>query len=301
MSTDDVGGDWRELALLWAARRSGALDALATTAGTPSDLAAATDVEPAAAERLLAALEAVGMLTRVGDEYEPTDRMLGVLTTTDLRSIGTTPADLDAFDRWVNLPETLTGAAPPDQPDALRNDLGRRTALDDARCRAEVTTAVHAAPTGDRVLVIGDGAGVRAREFAARGWSVTLQDAPERIDAVRPLLRSTPIDLRASEPTDAPDCDLVVGCEVLSRHDSERARAVVEAAGEAAPVGVFLDAFHGATPDAELRDVGALAAGSGRVHTTGDVSGWLETVFGAGAVESVPASPLSAAVGRAID
>ncbi|PSP36344.1 hypothetical protein BRC63_08845 [Halobacteriales archaeon QH_10_70_21] len=66
-------------------------------------------------------------------------------------------------------------------------------------------------------------------------------------------------------------------------------------------VAVFLDAFAGATPDAELLGVGLLAAGAGRVYDADAVRRWLEAAFGAATVESVPASPLSAAVGRAID
>lgn len=302
MPTDEADRPpWRELALLWAARRCGALDALATEAGTPGDLTEATDFEDEAAERLVAALHARGYLARLGDEYEPTDRMLGFMTKTDLRSIGRRPGELDAFERWVALPERLAGEAPPEPTDALRNDLGRMAAVDDARLRSEVTTAVHAAPEGEHVVVVGDGAGHRAREFADRGWRVTLLDRPERIDAVEPLLRSTPVDLRAGAATDVPDCDLVVGVETLRGHDADGARAVVEAAGDAAPAAVFLDAYRGATPDAELLDIEQLSTGEGRIHDTEAVRGWLEAAFDDGSVEAVPASPLSAAVGRAID
>lgn len=289
---------WRGLALLWAARESGALDALATEAGTPAALATAADLDPDAADRLVVALHARGYLTRVGDEYEPTDRMLGFMTKTDLRSIGRRPSEVDAFERWVHLPDTLAGAVPPEPPDAVRNDLGRTAGHGETRVRSAVTTAVHAAPAGEHVVVIGDGAGRRAREFADRGWTVTLLDSPERVDAAEPLLRSTPVDLRRGGPTDVPDCDLVVGVETLRRHDPGGAGAVVEAAGDAAPAAVFLDAYRGATPDAELLDVDRLAAGEGRVHDAEAVRDWLEAAFGTATVEAVPESPLSAAVGR---
>ena len=44
---------WRELALLWAARECGALEALATRAGTPEAVAEAADIDPAGAEALV--------------------------------------------------------------------------------------------------------------------------------------------------------------------------------------------------------------------------------------------------------
>lgn len=291
---------WREIALLWAARRCGALEALATSSGTPTDVAEATGVDEDAAERLVTALETEGFLARVGEEYEPTNRLLGFLTKTDLRSIGRLPAELDAFDRWVALPETMAGEAPTDPPDALRNQLGREAAADETRVRSEVTTAVHAAPDGDRVVVVGDGPGRRVVEFAERGWDVTLLDARERIDAVEPLLRREPVELRAGEPTDLPDCDLAVFVGTLSERDAEDAYAIVEAARQASPAAVFLDTFHGVTEDAALADIDQLATGAGHVHDAETVRSWLTSTFGDAAIKSVPGSPISAAIGRAI-
>ncbi|PSQ44051.1 hypothetical protein BRD07_00775 [Halobacteriales archaeon QS_9_68_42] len=54
---------WRELALLWAARECGALEALAARAGTPEAVAEAADIDPAGAE---AAVEAAGAAAPVG-------------------------------------------------------------------------------------------------------------------------------------------------------------------------------------------------------------------------------------------
>ena len=292
---------WRELALLWAARECGALDALATRAGTPEAVAEAADIDPAGAEALVGALHAQGLLARVDGEYEPADRMLGFLAKTDLRSVGADPAAVDAFERWVRLPETLAGAAPPNPPDATRNDLGRAAAVDELRVRSEVTAAVRAAPDGETVALLGDDAGRRDVEFAARGWTPTLVVPPERIEAVEPLLRSAPVELVAGGPDDLPASDLVIGVEALSGRDPAGAEAVVEAASAAAPVGVFPDAFRGETADAELLDVEAVAADEGRMQEAGAVRSWLASAFGEAAVESVPAGPLAAAVGRAID
>jgi hypothetical protein len=291
---------WREIALLWAARRCGALDALSTTAGTPEAVADATDIDPEAAERLVAALQSQGFLARVDGEYEPTNRLLGFLTKTDLRSIGRLPAELDAFERWVALPETLGGEAPPKPSDALRNELGKEAATDETRLRSEVTTAVHAAPDGDSVVVVGDGAGRRAVEFARRGWSVTLLDSEARIDAAEPLLRRESVDLRRGDGTEIPPCDLVVGVKTLSRRDGDSAANHVAAAAAAAPAAVFFDTFGGETPGAALVDIDRLAAGAGRVHDLETARPWLGEAFDEVSVEAVPSSHHSALVGRSI-
>ncbi|MFT4882586.1 MAG: hypothetical protein ACI8U4_000080 [Natronomonas sp.] len=304
MPTEDRAAvEWRELALLWAARRCGALDALATSAGTADGVADEAAIDPDGAERLVHALEAEGFLTRVDGEYEPTNRLLGFLTKTDLRSIGRLPAELDAFDRWVALPETLAGADPPDPDDALRNELGRERAADAARVRSEVTTAVHAAPDGDRVVVLGDGGGSRAVEFAKRGWTATLYDTPERIEAVEPLLSHESVELQACDPTDLDllPYDLVVGVGVLQRYDTEDARAIVAAAGNAAPAAVFIDAFQGVTDAAALEDIDRLAAGRGAAHDAAMVRSWLADDYGDVGIEVVPSSPYSAAVGRVLE
>lgn len=292
--------EWRELALLWATRRCGALEALSTTAGTAESVADQADLDAGDAERLVAALETRGFLDRVDGELEPTNRLLGFLTKTDLRSVGSLPAELDAFQRWVSLPEALAGAPAPEPPETVRNQLGSEATVDDRRLRSEVTTAVRAAGGGDSVIVVGDGAAGRASEFAARGWDVTLLDGPDRIDAIEPLCRSEPFELRAGEPTAVPACDLAVFVGTLRRHGAAAGREIVEAA-EAASVAVFFDVFGGATDGASLVDVERLAAGSGRVHDAASVRSWLRSSFDAASVRSVPASPLSAAVGRAID
>jgi hypothetical protein len=303
---ENAAVEWRELAVLWTARRCGALEALATEAGTADAVARAAGIDPKGADRLVAALEARGFLTRVDGEYEPTNRLLGFLTKTDLRSVGRLPAELDAFDRWVALPETLAGAEPPEPDDALRNELGRERAADAARVRSEVTTAVHAAPDGDRVVVIGDGGGARAVEFAERGWSVTLCDTPGRIEAAEPLLARQQVTLRAGEaedPTggDLPPCDIVVGVGALGRYDPADARRIVTAASEAAPTAVFLDAFRGVTDGAALADIDRLAAGRGAAHDAVAVRSWLADGFAEVRIEAVPTSPYSAAVGRVVE
>ncbi|MFT4905176.1 MAG: hypothetical protein ACI8UR_001747 [Natronomonas sp.] len=297
---DGTEPEWRDIALLLAARRCGALDALATDAGTAEEVAKTADIDPVAAGRLIAALEAAGFLTRVDGASEPTNRLLGFLTKTDLRSIGRMPGEVDAMEQWQALPETMAGEASPEPADAFRNTLGREAALGEARLRSEVTAAVHAAPNGDDIVVVGDGPGRRAIEFAERGWNVTLLDTADRIEAVEPLLEHEPVELRAGTPTDVPECDLVVYAGALHEYDAERARDIVASASEAATTAVFLDAFRGETAGAELVDIDLLAAGAGAIHDAAAVRSWLVDAFETVDIEPVVSSPLSAAIGRAI-
>ena len=113
--------------------------------------------------------------------------------------------------------------------------------------------------------------GRRAREFATRGWAIVLPVPAERAEAVAPLLRSTAVDVRSGDTTDLPACDPVVG--------------------------VFFEALGGETGDAELRGVGALAAGAGRVHDAETVRSWP----GSALVGSRRVGARNPTVGRAIE
>ena len=184
MPTDErTGLDTEELLLVWAARRTGVLDALLTTAGTPCEVADATDVAEPSARRLVEALAELGFFAAVGDEYEPTNRALGMLAKRDVRSIGPIPHALDRLDELVGLPETLeTGVAPERRDDWEANALGAHYATDPAVVRACVTAAVRANPDASSVVDLCGGSGVYAREFAARGLDATLVESPSAVD-----------------------------------------------------------------------------------------------------------------------
>lgn len=208
--------DERVRRLLWAAREAGVLDAVLGEAGTPPAVAAAAGVTEKAAAVTIEVLADAGFLARVGDEYEPTNRALGLFAKRDLRSIGRLPHAVDVEGCWARLPETMaTGEAPPRPADWLRNRLGADAATDESVVRARVTAAVRAlhGPDGagardgttgadgqPRVLDVAGGSGVHAREFVARGFDARLQDAPAAIEAVEPLLAGTAVSLVAAAP-----------------------------------------------------------------------------------------------------
>jgi len=119
--------DYRELLLLRAARETGVLDALVSSADTPAEVAETAGVTERAAELTVDALRAMGLLERVGDAVEPTNLMLGFITKTDVRSVGSLPHELDRVESLVALPETMrTGDPPEPRRDATRNRLGAR-------------------------------------------------------------------------------------------------------------------------------------------------------------------------------
>lgn len=248
--------DYRELLLLRAARETGVLDALVSEADTPADVAAATGVTERAAELTVDALRDAGLLADVGDGVEPTNRMLGFITKTDVRSIGSLPRELDRVEALVALPETMRSGAPPDPGvKATRNRLGAEAAADDASVRAAVTAAVREHPDAASVLVVAGGAGRHAVEFARRGFDVTMLDEQPVVDAVEARLDSERVDLRAGDPLDgvAGEFDVVFHAGVARERGPGENRELLRAAREATGDGglaIHVDVLRDGTPDA---------------------------------------------------
>lgn len=237
--------DHRERQLLWAARETGALEALVTSADDPAALVADTDLTAAAAAVLVTALTERGYLERVGERYEPTDALLGVLTTTDVRSVGTLPATLDDTDRLAALPATLEGGDPPRRDEsALVHDLGA-AATDRAGARAVAAVAREAAPAARRVLVLPGAPGRVAVALAAADNdagadpppAVTVADRPVALAAAEAVLAGTdvgthPTGTPPGEGGPLPEADLVV-TPVGRRRLAPGSEALVAAADRA--------------------------------------------------------------------
>jgi hypothetical protein len=171
--------DHRELLFLRALRTTGVLDALVETAGTAEAVAAETALTPGAAAVALEILTDLDYLAHVEDTYEPTNELLGLLTTTDVRSIGTLPAALDEAENLVGLEQTLRGGDAPGIGDRhLVHALGAAAATDRGRIRAVATAIRRAAPPQREALLVGGAPGRLAVELADRGRSVTLADRP---------------------------------------------------------------------------------------------------------------------------
>jgi len=280
--------DYRELLLLRAARETGVLDALVSDADTPSEVAESAGVTDRAAELTVDALCDMGLLERVSDGVEPTNRMLGFITKTDVRSIGTLPSELDRLDALVALPETMERGHPPKpRGDELRNRLGAAAAEDDASVRAAVTAAVREHADADSVLVVA-GAGHHAREFARRGFDVTLLAEPSVVDAVEPLLDSERVELVAGDPLDGVegDFDLVFHAGVAREYGAEENRRLLEAARDAAAEGghaVHVDVLRGETANAGTTAELLATTEAGACHDAATLGEW----FGDAGFEAV--------------
>lgn len=277
----DLGLD--ELLLLWAARRSGVLDALASRAGTPEAVAGEAGVTDHAARVAVDALAELGFLRRVGGEYELTNRALGFLAKRDVRSIGRLPHALDVIEYLVALPETMETGSPPAEPsDWLRNRLGAHAATETATVRGCVTAAVRARPGANRVLDVRGAAGVYADEFAARGYDATLVDDAAVLEVVAPMYDDGPVSLRAGSPTALPAVgeagpDIVFAADLLRTQSPAENRAFLEAAADVlAPNGVVVvtDVVGGADAPATGVAIERLALGSGGVYDAATVRDW---------------------------
>ncbi|KAB1192475.1 SAM-dependent methyltransferase [Haloferax sp. MBLA0076] len=299
------------LALLWAARESGVIDALTTNAGTAEAVAESAGIDLRAARITVEALASMGFIKRVGDEYEITNRALGFLAKRDVRSIGRLPHALDYVSLYTDLPQTMATGDAPDFPDEwVRNRLGAHDATDESVVRACVTAAVREEPDATRVLDLAGTSGVFAREFVERGYDVTFVEDAETVDVVRPLLSRAGVNVVAGDPTNPPvsGFDLVFVGDAFAGRDAKEAVLLVEGAYDALESGgtaVFVDTLHGqcSTEATTRRAVDALALGRGDLYDEATVRSWVDSAgFDRQMSQDVPGTDLQAIVAeRAVD
>jgi hypothetical protein len=290
------------LLLLWAARRTGVLEALLSSAGTPAEVAAETEVSEPQAERLVGALADLGFFEAVGDEYEPANRALGLLAKRDVRSIGSIPRTLDRLDELVGLPETLETSVPPERHDDWEaNALGAHCATNDAVVRACVTAAVRAAPDADSVVDLCGSSGVYAGEFAARGLATTLVTSPAAAELLG-RVHGDGVRIHAGAPGALDRTfDVAFLGDALSSMDPAAARATCAAAADLLGgdgIVVTADAFADAGEASVAAQARGLASGHGGVHAPGTVRDWFsEAGLSAVRVSEIPGTDRRAAIG----
>ncbi|MFT4890949.1 MAG: SAM-dependent methyltransferase [Halobacteriales archaeon] len=307
MSTAPPDGFDATTVLLWVARRTGALEALMTSAGTAEEVAAETTLTDRAARVLVGGLADAGIVERVDGTYEPTNRALGFLARRDLRSIGGRPHELDLLDRFLELPAAMRSGEVPGEPEGwTRNRLGTAAATDEATVRAIVTAAVREAPASARVLDVGGAPGHLAREFVARGHDVTVLDDGDAIEACQALLSPEPIDLLSGDPVEElpADFDLVFAAGMAHLLGPDANRDLVANAREALVDGgrlVLVDALRGDSPLAPAAALEALATSErGEVYDAPTVRTWLDDAgFERIDARTIPGTDLRAVVGRA--
>lgn len=302
-ATDDLGT--AELALLWAARETGVLEVLLTEVGTASEAAERAGVSDHAARIVVDCLLEMGLLRRVGDEVEPTNRALGFLATEDVRSVGHLPHAVDLFERFRRLPEAVQAGRSPAPPENWTHHLlGARMARDDDVVDAAVAAVAAADPDATRVLELCGGPGRHATELADRGLDVTLLDGADVVEAVEPMLAGSPVDLRAGSVLDlgGADYDVVYAVDVawsLSREENAMLVAAAAAALTGGGTFVLVEPLYGHSERAVETSVRALATGEGECYAEADVAGWC---FEAGLddveVADVPGTPYQAVVAR---
>ncbi|WP_439028459.1 class I SAM-dependent methyltransferase [Haloarchaeobius sp. DT45] len=320
------------LFLLWAARETGVLDALVADADTPAQVAARTGITERAARLTVETLADEGFFKLVEGAYEPTNRALGFLAASDLRSVSRLPHELDVLAALRELPETMQSGEPPadvtDAADAIWNDLGHVQATDVATVRASVTAAQHAvaSPGGprsaNRVLDVGGAPGPYAVEFATRGYDVTLLDTAERLAESESLLAHEPVetvtgDPEALDPEDGEMAFPVVDCVFVPMRthefDAETNRRLVSRAHDVLTGGrdvaesgdstgwlVVVDYLRDRSPRASATAVTELATGTGACYTGDQYREWFDTAgFRAIQVRDVPGTDRQVVLGQA--
>ncbi|AEN04714.1 hypothetical protein Halar_0949 [halophilic archaeon DL31] len=283
-TTGDSDLETVELALLWAARETGLLEALLRETGSPNEAAAVSGVTERAARVTIDALVDLGFFERVEDGVEPTNRVLGLLATRDVRSIGQVPSALDQFDAFAALPTAMRRDNPERQPRSrtvqrTRHQLGASEAVDDATVRATVD-AIHAAnPDAERVLALADGPGRHARELADRGPAVTLLEGSAVGDVVEPLLAGGDVSLQTGclPDLESGSHDLIFLVDGLWQSAAGENRFTLRAVERVlAPGGAFVavEPLRDHSDTAAAVAATALATGRGEPYTEATVAGW---------------------------
>jgi SAM-dependent methyltransferase len=260
------------------------LEALLRETGSPTEAAEISGVTERAARVTIDALVDLGFFERVENGVEPTNRVLGLLATRDVRSIGQVPSALDQFDAFAALPTAMRRDTPERQPRSrtaqqTRHQLGASEAVDDTTVRATVD-AIHAAnPDAARVLALADGPGRHARELADRGPAVTMLDGRAVGEVVEPLLAGGELALetRSLAAVEPDSYDLIFLVDGLWESTPGENRFMLRAAERAlAPGGAFVAVEplrdHSAT--AATVAAKALASGRGEPYSEATVAVW---------------------------
>ncbi|WP_435361385.1 methyltransferase domain-containing protein [Haloarchaeobius sp. DFWS5] len=301
--------DTETLFLLWAARATGILDALLDDADTPAEVAAETGVTERAARLTVETLADEGFFKTVDGTYQPTNRTLGFLAVSDLRSVGQFPHELDLLDSLGALPATMRGEQDSaDEPDSPWNRLGYVQATPEATVRASVTVAQHAVPGPATVLDLGGAPGTYAMEFARRGYDVTLADTETRLAESESLLARESVQTLATELVPSLDTDALptVDCVFVPMRTHEFSREtnrelVAGAADLLADDGwlVVVDYLRDRSARATETTVRSLATGDGEAYTSSDYREWFDAAgLRAVQVRGVPGTERQAVLGR---
>lgn len=294
-----------ELLLLRAARESGALDALLSSAGTTAEVAEQSGITDRAARIVVEALADMGFVQRVGNGYEPTNRALGFLTTRDPRSVGPLPHALDLLEYHVTLPVTMHTGDPPAKPvEWTRHELGAHAATDEGTVRACATGVQAAAPGAETALELCGRSGVVAAELADRGLDTALVDDPDVVRAVEPMLADRGVTCEPGSLADLGDrsVDLVYGVDLAWSLGPAENRMLVAAAADVLKRDgtlVLLEPLADRSAAATETAVRALATGYGECYAAGDLTAWCEAAgLESAAVEDVPDTPFQAVSAR---
>ncbi|WP_049971667.1 class I SAM-dependent methyltransferase [Haladaptatus cibarius] len=298
--------DYRELCLLWAARETDIIETVMFDAGTVEEIAEETDITERAARITLEAMVEMGFLERLGEKYEATNRALGLFAKTGVRSIGSVPHQMDCLSRWVELPETMRTGSPPETPENwTQNFMGAMATVDETTVRSCVTEAVHEYPDANRVLDVGGGPGIFAKEFARRGFEVTLIDQSDVIDIDSRFLEHEPIELVSGDVTDAlpTGFDLAFCSRVAHALGPEENRNLLQnafGALEPGGVAVFIDQLRGRAEEAALMGAHMLAqTDNGDTYTANQFEDWFaDAGFVTFEIRDVPGTNQQAIVGH---
>lgn len=292
--------------VLWACRETGVLDALRRGDTDPESIAEETGITERAATIGLAALVDLGYAQAHDGTFRPTERLQVFDPETPVTDRGILPHRLDSLENYMNLPEVMKSGTVGDVSGReLRNYVGGMAVIGDSTVRAGVTAAERVHPRPRRVLDVGGGIGRFSREFSRRGANVTLLEAPEIVDIVRPHLGETDIELVAGDALeDLPGgFDLVFSSRLtvsFSPAENERYFENVYEALESGGTIVDMEYVRGRSDAAAMFAVHMLTMSeTGNTYPPDRYHSWLDGAgFRDSSVSTIPGTDFQAIAGK---
>ncbi|MFB6186483.1 MAG: hypothetical protein ABEI86_06405, partial [Halobacteriaceae archaeon] len=187
--------------LLWITRELGILDGIVYETDTIAELQTSTGLDPICIEELMTLLEEMGFVEHIDGTYEPTNKLLGFITKTDIRSIGRLPYSLDIIQAINTFPECVKHEKSLEKP-SLPNILGAIEAIDNDILLTAIYHILQYKKSEGPIVLLSEGGGTFAKRIHHCGQDVVMLVEEEQKQYCKRFLDPTSVDIVQIDSSD---------------------------------------------------------------------------------------------------